>query len=236
MKLKIIVPGPHLVYIVFFFFVVGCAPTHVRRDSASSLAAVPTTGNLADLPGQIEKRRLLNRQAEQLIDAMGRINDAGKVLGNHPRFSGLRTRVLEWEAKAFVDSPKKEIIATQLAASLSDQDTKVLLKIVELLNQVHDFRLKIKRYSKQEVQLYERKQFLIDSLRFDFARMDSTTSNQKTPLLISLLNELSAVWKRQEQLALSLKNKGDALELQMSELKGFMEFIDTIAEINKQGP
>lgn len=236
MKLKIIVTGPHLVYIVFFFFVVGCAPTHVRRDSAPSLAAVPATGNLADLPGQIEKQRLLNRQAEQLIDAVDRINDAGKVLGNHPRYSGLRTRVLEWEAKAFVDPPTKEIIATQLAASLSDQDTKLLLKIVELLNQGHDFGLKIKRYGKQQVQLYERKQILIEGLSADWARMDSTTLNQKTPPLISLLNELSAVWKRQEQLALSLKNKRDAFELQMSELKGFMKFIDTMLEPNKQGP
>jgi hypothetical protein len=162
-----------------------------------------------DIRTHVADRRALNREMERLLDAFKELEETRIIFKRHPLFSKVRGKVLEGEAKALVEPKKKQMLAAESQAGMSEDEKMVLAKMIEIERQGEHFASEFRHFAKREAQLFNNKTSLL--YRVDSER-DAIAGSDQFQEIVSLMQQLNTEWKRQESLAKSMKMVVDAAE------------------------
>jgi hypothetical protein len=129
-------------------FVTACASLQQNPEVAALLAT--------QLRQVVNDTKVLNEQLSHQVDAADEWGISVRTLKRHPQFANVYSKAGEAAARTFVDPSLKDTLSNEMASTLSDDEVKILFKILELHEQHRQLVMRWEALQNQSSLLNER--------------------------------------------------------------------------------
>src|SRR4030095_5650439 len=118
-----------------FCVVVLLAACAAHSSDANRILASNLISELQDL---LVEQKNFNREIEKVAASASDLARQKWVLSNHPQYSSMLKKILQWKAKRLADPARATSLDAQLLAELSEDEAQVYLKRLELYEKSSD--------------------------------------------------------------------------------------------------
>ena len=112
-----------------FCVVVLLAACAAHSSDANRILASNLISELQDL---LVEQKNFNQEIEKVSASASDLARQELVLSNHPQYSSMLKKILQWKAKRLADPARATFLDAQLLAELSEGETQLYLKRLEL--------------------------------------------------------------------------------------------------------
>jgi hypothetical protein len=187
---------PELFLIGIALFVTACASLQRSPEVAALLAT--------QLHQLVNDTKALNEELSEQVDAWDEWGISVRTLKRHPQFASVYSKAGEAAARTFVDPSLKETLINELAATLSEDEVKIVLKIVELHEQRHQLVMRWEALQNQSSLLNERWKALSSRVIVELGTFTTTEQAQVLSLMQDRVSEVERMKRHQESLKQTL--------------------------------
>ena len=134
------------------------AHTSANRALASNL--------ISELQDLLVEQKNFNREIEKVGASASDLARQKSVLSNHPQYSSMLKKILQWKAKRLADPARAIYLDAQfLLVEMSEDETQVYLKRLELYEKSSDLYAATVNFQERDRQLNEHRRKLYLSIR-----------------------------------------------------------------------
>jgi hypothetical protein len=173
-----------------FCVVVLLAACAARTSDANRVLASNLLSELQDL---LVEQKNFNREIEKVGASASDLARQKSVLTNHPQYSSMLKKILQWKAKRLADPARATFLDAQLLVEMSEDETQVYLKRLELYEKSGDLYAATSNFRERDRQLNEHRRKLYLSIR---DRLDSIVLNKMNEQFTVLSQEETAEVQR----------------------------------------
>jgi hypothetical protein len=181
-----------------FCVVVLLAACAARTSDANRVLASNLISELQDL---LVEQKNFNREIEKVAASASDLARQKSVLSNHPQYSSMLKKILQWKAKRLADPARATYLDAQLLVEMSEDETQVYLKRLELYEKSGDLYGATSNFQERDRQLNEHRRKLYLRIRDG---LDSIVLNKMNQQFTLLSQEETAEVQRREGLIKNL--------------------------------
>ena len=126
-------------------FITACASIPHGTETSSQLAM--------QLRQIVDETQVMNGELSQLIDVKESNVRSIQTLAQHPQFKDLYKKSQDFNARILVDPSRKDELAKQILATLSEEEINIMNKGAELNTQAKQLAARWERYEQQALQV-----------------------------------------------------------------------------------
>jgi hypothetical protein len=179
-----------------FCLVVLLAACAAHSSDANRILASNLISELQDL---LVEQKNFNQEIEKVSASASDLARRELGLSNHPQYSSMLKKILQWKAKRLADPARATFLDAQLLAELSEGETQLYLKRLDLYEKSGDLYAATLNFQERDRQLNEHRLYL--SIRDG---LDSIVLNKMDQQFSVLSQEETAEVQRREGLIKNL--------------------------------